>query len=395
MTVKTRGMVIGLLAILCLPWSAMAQGAAYKNWHVQNRLRLEYDDNVFTTQDNRIQSWKVIEQIDLSYNLSMENTFLSLRWRPGFVFWENRPGDDSTFDNASDLSFNHVFNPRWSVSLQDTFRFTQNPEQNDRGTTLRQQNEFIYNTLLGAVSYLVTTKTRLELAGRWVTLQYDEDEVARHNDYDLYVGGLTLRHAWKPQTAFSADVRCEALEYQISERDSDTISVGVGAEHTFNPGFLGSAHAGYQNRDFKGRSVTQNDSTSPTADLTLTYLPAPATRLSTGASYSLFESDIFPYSSTDRGRVFLSAGHDFTAKVSGFLTVSYTRNEYNGNEAVGSDLEPIRDGEEDWYQASARMSYKLNRRNSLELNWQYTDVDSDVRESFKKQRGGIGWVLKI
>ena len=141
--------------------------------------------------------------------------------------------------------------------------------------------------------------------------------------------------------------------------------------------------------------MTQNDSTSPTADLTLTYLPAPATRLSIGASYSLFESDIFPYSSTDRGRVFLSAGHDFTAKVSGFLTVSHTRNEYHGNEAVGSDLEPIRDGEEDWYQASARMSYKLNRRNSLELNWQYTDVDSDVRESFKRQRGGIGWVLKI
>jgi len=395
MTVKARGMVIGLLAILCLPWTAMAQGAAYKNWHVSNRLRLEYDDNVFTTAEDRIQSWKIIEQIDLSYNLSMENTFLSFRWRPGVIFWENRPGDDTTFNNAFDLSYNHVFNPRWSVSLQDTFRFTQNPEQVDRGFTTRQKNDFIYNALLGAVSYLVTTKTRLELAGRWITLQYDEDEVAMFNDYDLYVGGLTLRHAWKPQTAFSADLRYEALEYQTSERDSDTISIGLGAEHTFNPGLLGSLSGGYQNRDFKGESVTQNDSSTPYVDLTLTYLPAPATRLSIGASYSLFESDIFPYSSTDRGRTFLSAGHDFTAKVSGFLTLSYTRNEYNGNEAAGSELVEIQDGEEDWYQVSARMSYKLNRRHSLEINWQYTDVDSDVRDSFKRHRGGIGWVVKI
>mgnify|MGYP003327823380 FL=1 len=58
-------------------------------------------------------------------------------------------------------------------------------------------------------------------------------------------------------------------------------------------------------------------------------------------------------------------------------------------------MELFKDGEEDWYQVSARMNYKLNRRNSLELNWQYTDVDSDVRENFKRQRGGIGWVLKI
>ena len=395
MTVKTRGMIIGLLGIVFLPWTATAQGSAYKNWHIMNRLRIEYDDNVFTTEQDQIQSWKLIEQIDLSYNLSMENTFLSLRWRPGFIFWENRPGDDSSFDNAFDLSFNHIFNPRWSVSLQDTFRFTQNPEQVDRGTTVRQRNDFIYNALIGAVSYLVTTKTRLELAGRWITLQYDGDEVSRRNDYDLYVGGLTLRHAWKPQTAFSVDVRYEVLEYETSERDSDTVSTGVGAEHTFNPGLLGSLHGGYQYRDFKGESVIQNDSSSPFVDMTLTYLPAPATRFSIGASYSLFESDIFPYSSTDRGRVFLSAGHDFTAKVSGYLTGSYTRNKYDGNEAAGSELSEIRDGEEDWHQISARLSYKISRRNSLEINWQYTDVDSDVRDSFKRHRSGIGWVLRI
>ncbi len=406
MTNRAQRIGIGLLlATFCVPWSVMAQAAAYKNWDVKNRLRIEHDDNVFTSSENELKSWKLIDQVDLGYNLSMENTLLSLHWRPALIMWENRPGDDQSFDSAFDASFNHVLSPRWSLSLKDTFRFSENPEQVDRGVTVRQKNEFLYNALLGAASHLFNPKTRLELAGRWVTLQYDEDDqIAQFNDYDLYVGGLTLQHSWKPETAFSADVRLESLEYATPERDSDTLSLGAGLEHTFNPGLLGSVRVGHQSRDFKSETVLQNDSTLPFFDLSLTYLPAPATRLTVGSSHSLFESDVYPYSSTDRSRSFVSLGHDFSASVSGYLTGSYTRNEYSANEAANSALidpntgQPafiIRDGEEEWYQFSARLSYKISRRNSLEINWQYTDVESDVRENFKRNRGGVGWVLRI
>ena len=49
MTNRAQRIGIGLLlATFCVPWSVMAQAAAYKNWDVKNRLRIEHDDNVFT-----------------------------------------------------------------------------------------------------------------------------------------------------------------------------------------------------------------------------------------------------------------------------------------------------------------------------------------------------------
>jgi hypothetical protein len=365
-------------------------GGQAKNWNAVNRLRVEYDDNVNESETNEQDSFKILEQVDLSYNFNLDQTFLSLRYQPTFIWWSDRPGDDADLNHAFDGVFNHSFSRRVSLSLKDTFRYAENPDVIDRGSVIRESNNFIYNSALGALSYLINQTTRLEGAGRIVVLRYDEDEVARRNDYDLYVGGLTVYRALNPSTAALGEFRYESLGYDEDGRDSDTLYLGAGIERTFSPTFLGSLRAGYQGRDFDQAASGSQD--TPYVDGSATFIPSASSRLTLGASFSQYEASISPYASTERTRVFASLAHDFTAKISGYLTGAYSQFSYDGQDTPSGDLPG---GDEDFVQVGARASYKIDRRNFVEAGWQLTDSTSDLRNDFTRNRVSLGWVLKL
>ena len=389
MIAKSRWILAGAVGAVCMYGVATA-AEGHRNFHVVNRLRLEYDDNIYTTETEEQDSYKIIEQIDLSYNVNLENTFLSLRYSPSLVWWDNRPEDDTDFSHSFDGTVNHALSPRSSISLKDTLRISDRPEQVLRESVIREDNTFLYNALVGSYSYLLAEATRAEIAGRWVNLSYDEDEVADRSNYDIYVGGLTLRHTKSPETALLGDFRWEGIDYKEEGRDSTTLYFGGGLEHTFNPTFLGSLRAGYQNRNFE--DTVKNSTDTPYADGSLTFLPSPATRVTTGLSYSQYEASVSPFASTERTRLFLSLAHDLTARIAGYLSGSFTENRYDSKETVTGD---VVDGDEQWWQLSARSTYEINRSNFVEVGYQYTDVESEVQSDYKRNRINVGWVLKI
>jgi len=392
---KLRWVVIVIVAAFVLP-SVTSLGQGIRNFNVVNRLRVEYDDNIFETESNKVDSVKIIDGLDLSYNVSRPQTFLSLRYKPSFIYWDARE-DDTDWNHAADVVLNHAFTPRVSLSLKDTFRYTEQPTAITRGSVVRENDQFIFNSFNAALSYLFRPMTRAELAGRYVLLSYDDDAVAQRQDYDLYVGGLTIRHAYKPVTAFLGEFRYESLDYEADARDSETLYLGGGIEHSFSAIFLSSIRAGYQGREFD--QAVKDKKESPYVDATLTYLPSPATRFTGGLSFSQYETDIFPYANQERTRVYLSLAKDVTAKIAGFLTGAYTNGDYDPSEApqgdvVGSVL-PIPGGSEETVLLSARLSYKINWNNFLELGYQYVDLNSDIRRDFSRNRVNLGWVWKL
>ena len=389
MSKNSKWWMTGMAVALTLPVVASAAESA-RNFHVVNRFRAEYDDNYTQTENNEQDSFKFIEQVDLMYNLNLDQTFLSLRYEPSFVYWTDRDDDDNDLHHAFDGILNHAFTPRLSLSLKDTFRFAENPELMDREAVVRQSNDYTYNTGNAALSYLLSEQTRVEAAGRIVTLTYDDDEVGDYGDYDIYVGGLTLRHAWKPETALLGEARYEDLQYANDLRDSQTIYVGAGAEHTFNPSFLGSLRAGLQSREFD--STVRDSKDTPYVDASVTLLPTPATRISSGVSYSQYETDIAPYASQERTRFYVSLAHDLTARISGYLTGAYTDGEYDRDETPTGD---VTDGSEERVQVSARATYKVNMAHHLELGYQFNDLSSDLRNDYTRNRVNVGWVWQL
>lgn len=382
-------------------------------WHIYNRLRLEYDDNVYLSENDTQDSINVIEQMEFHVNLSLEQTSFGFRYRPSYVYWFDREPDDTDFNHEVDLVLNHDFTERLSLSLIDTFRASQLPELIDRGTRVRDNDDYVYNSLSGTLSYLLQPATRLDASARDIMLRYDEQDIADREDYDLYVGGLTVRHQFIPETAVSGDLRYETIAYEggmvpfdldgdglieageeiPNNRDSDTLSLGGGIEQTFSPNFLGNLRAGWQQKSFDS---DQDDENSPYGDASLTFLPSPKTRITTGVGYSLFEADVFPFNNQERTTVSASIAHDLTARVSWSLSTSYTRGDYStDNLPEEVDPDTVTDGTEDIIQLSTRVSYKINRSNWLEAGWQYTDLDTDLRESYERNRLDVGWRVEL
>lgn len=400
-----RWVGILLLAAMILP--ALADAVEVRrNFHAVSRLRLEYDDNINQTENDTVSSGKFIADVDLTFDVNREQMFLSLRYMPIFIYWEDRPEDDVDFNHAFDGTFKYDFTPRTSVRIKDTFRLSQDSYVNPRQTSTAVNNDYAYNSLDGTLSYLLRESTRLSLAGRWITLAYDEDVIRElpdgttqnlSQDYDIYVGGLTLRQGLRPGTGLLVDFRLQSVEYVQPERDYDTLFAGLGLEHVFSPSLLGSFRAGYQYVDYA--EATKGDESNPYGDFSLTWLPAPKLRLSLVGSYSIDESTLLPYSSQERARIGLSLGYDITSRISFYLAGAYTASQYDADSSpVPSDIEDIEvipDADENWGTVSARLTYQLTRRNWLEASYRHIDLDSDAQRGYSRNQGGLGWIFKF
>lgn len=386
--------VAGLLLALAAP--AMAASAS-SPLHMNNRLRLGYDDNVYQEDSDHDpdSSMRIVEEIELLANLNMERTYLGLRYRPSLLWYQDREPDDTDILHDLDLNFIHTFSPVLSLSINDTLRAGQLPELQDDGYVVRQEDDNTYNSAIATLSYNLRPETRIDVSGRHIMLTYSEDENDNNNYYSV-VGGLTLRQQLASRTTVMADGRYQALVYNdaddLHNRDADTLYAGLGLEQTFSPQLIGSLRAGLQNRTYDDDYY--DDNAQPYGELSMTFLPTPATRITGAASYSIYESDIAEYLSANRTYLSLSFAHDFTTKLSVYLSSGFAFNAYEADYALDDGLE---DADETSYLVSARATYRVNRINWIEAGYQYVMFDSDVsgRESYERNRIDVGWKIQL
>ena len=374
--------------------------------HLNNRLRLGYDDNVYqageataadgsTVTHDETDSFRIIEELEMLVNLNLQRTYLGLRYRPSFIWYSDRDDDDTDFLHDVDLNFVQKITPALVLSISDTLRASQLPELQDENYVVRAKDDNYYNSALATLSYNVRPETRLDLSGRYILLRYTEDANENDNYYSA-VGGLTLRQQLASRTTLMGDLRYQMVVYDEAEeaynRDANSMFGGLGVEQTFNPKLLGSLRAGVEQRMYDNDAA--DDNTQPYGELSMTFLPTPATRITTAASYSIYESDIATYLSQNRTYLSLSFAHDFTTKLNFYLSGAYSLNQYEADYALETGAV---DADENSFLLSARLAYRINRINWLEVGYQFIKLDSDLvnRESYDRNRFDIGWKIQL
>jgi hypothetical protein len=387
------GMAVALAA-------SVAFAANTSPFHVSNRLRLGYDDNVYQSDGKedrppKQDSFRIIEEIEILLNLNFERTYLGLRYRPTFVWYSEREDEDTELLHDIDLNFIHNFTPMLMLSISEKLSYSQLPELMDEGYVVRQNDDNFVNNLVGTLSYKFRPQTRMDLSARHVMLKYDDDE-NKNNNYYSVVGGATLHQQLASLTSVMADFRYKTVTYDesdaIANRDATSLFGGLGLEQTFTPKLLGLMRGGVESRSYD--SDGYDDNVQPYVEISMTYLPSPATRVTGSGSYSIYESDVERYMSQNRTYLSLSLAHDFTAKISFYLSGAYSMGSYEADYAIDGGLP---DSDEDSILVSARLAYRLNRSNWLEAGWQYVKLDSDVpnRVSYDRNRFDVGWKIQL
>ncbi len=403
---------IRLLIVAACLLALAAPAFAESPIHMNNRLRIGYDDNVYQAGDaeasdgstvthEKTDSTRIIEEIEMLVNLNLQRTYLGLRYRPSFIWYSNRDNDDTDFLQDLDLNFVQKFTPTLVLSISETLRASQLPELQDENFVVRADDDNYYNSALATLSYNVTPETRIDLSGRYILLKYT-DNAHENDNYYSAVGGLTLRQQLASRTTLMGDLRYQTVVYNEADaehnRDANSVFAGLGAEQTFNPKLLGSLRAGMEQRMYDNDAI--DDNTQPYFELSSTFLPTPATRITAAAAYSIYESDVAFYLSQNRTYLSLSFAHDFTTKLSFYASGAYALNQYEADYALddGDPTTPTpTDADENSFLVSARLTYRINRINWVEVGYQFIKLDSDLvgRESYDRNRFDVGWKIQL
>jgi hypothetical protein len=262
----------------------------------------------------------------------------------------------------------------------------------------------------------MTSTWKLRVNSAYSFIDYDEDNLGRQDDYDDYdklTFGGDLENVITEKTTAAAQVRYSDIDYDEDaprivdngqeidrgrgDLGSEEVQVGGLLQQIFSPNLIGNVRAGYMVREYNAAKT--DDSTSPYVSASATMLPSPKTRMTLGGTYSLYDADIYPYVAQTRTTVYGSVGQDITAKIDFFLSATYIMGEYEADEVVNTLVEEntgeTLGGDDDSTQVSSRLRYNFYRNNYLELGYQYTDVSSEVRRDYDRNRYWIGWQTRI
>lgn len=405
-----------------------------KPWSASLTLRGFYDDNVNSTpvaQDSF--GFEVSPALFFSY--PWEQTTLDLSYVYSFKYYDNRPlGNLENYDQtqAFNLGLTHVFSPRTSLSVRDSFVIGQEPDMLRAGNTYdtfqRIPGDNIRNygsiTLAGLLTrrlgYEVgyentffdysntgyTTPTpflgpvqpsfagvlnRLDnavhLDAHWQVLPQTIGVLGgefRNTQYtaDEYISGVSLTpfgpvvNGGPNNPAFKSDVRDVNAAYGY-----------VGVNQTFNPDLTASARVGARYSDYYNNPYDQNG-LSPYAMANLRYTYAQKSYVEAGLTYDLSTTDAFSVDNSgillnyETFSIYAMLNHQITRKLVGSVIGQFQDSTYNGGPNSGTcDL---------YYVVTLNLKYQWNRYLATELGYDFDYLQSQLNNSFHRNRVYIG-----
>lgn len=386
-----------LLALL-VTWTATAQELPFQ---VYNFLKVEFDDNVFTTGDGEgaepQESFKIVEQIEFLLDSQQGNTYFGARYSPSLVWFEDRPGDSTDVNHQLDLILNQDFSPRTSLNMKHVLRAAEEPELVDEDVTFRNNNDFLYNSFdAGLLTQLTPNKTSVQISGRIVDFAYDEDVVAATNDYQELTAGLDLIQVVMPETTVSGQFRYTEVDYDADLRDFENVQVGLTASRIFNPKFEAQLRGGVEMHS--NDDPVSDDLDSPYVSGSLVFLPAQGTRITVGLGYAQDKSPVVIFSTQEKTTLSASLSRDLTAALRLNLTGLYSMGSFSRDNATAAFNPDVNsDGDEELLRFVSTLAYRINVRNSVEATLHYTDLESDVRprSDYDRTRVSLGWKYSL
>ena len=371
-----------------------------------NRLRFEYDDNVREATHNKTDSFKIIEELELIYNVNTETTYLGLRYMPSFVWFENRKEDKTDFHHQFDGALSHKLSDSVELSLKDIFRRSELPELIESTGVVRENNDYNYNSVNAALDLEMTPTLTLKGEGRHTFLAYDETEVANNSDYDQLMAQLSLIKAIDKLTLLAGEAVFETTDYDDKVRSYDSTQVGLSLERQLSGTSFLNVRTGYEIRSFDESTIS--DAESPYVSGTVVFNLAPTTRANLNASYYMSQTPTSAFASQDKAVFGAGVEQGLTADLSLNVSASYAMGEYDDAYATSAaQSTTVVNAEDKLLRVAALLSYKVNPENSLEVSWQYVKYDTELTgteasagqdfglRDYERNRISLGWRTRL
>ena len=371
-----------------------------------NRIRLEHDDNIRESTSDKEDSFKIIEELELMYNINTEATLLGLRYMPSFVWFENRDEDETDIHHQFDASLQQSVSDSLSFSLKDIFRRAELPELIEGTGVVRENNDYNYNSINAALDMALSPSLTLKGEGRHIFLSYDDDQVADSSDYDQVVGGLSLISNLDARSLLAGEATYDSTDYDDGVRSYASTQLGLSLERQLsNTSFL-NVRGGYEFRTFDEDGI--DDANSPYVSGGLAFNASAETKLNLGVGYYLAQTPTSAFASQEKTVFSVGVDQALSADLSLSVAASYALGTYDSDyatSAAGANTDL--DAEDKVLRLGAQLAYAVNPANTVEIGWQYVDYDTDLSgtevsageslglRDYERNRLSLGWKTRL
>lgn len=422
--------MIGAAMLGTMIVAVCASAAEGGKWYqIENSLHLGYDDNPYGARSgsDKDGGFYISERLGLSLESNRPNGFAALGASSRLTWWDRDNGgngDDIDWNHRVEFEANQKLSERFSVSLLEHFSVVDRPDMlADDGTVRRPEYQYTYNTLNAGLITAISPALRMSTEGRWQYMRYDykNDEVNLGEDYDIYAAGVTLSRAMSPASSVLAQARYERMDYvnagkayggsrtltgmvegetvrRVPDRSADSVTAALGVERVFNQNLMGKVLGGFWSRQY---DADLDDDNSPYVEASVTVMPSPMTRITAAGAYVSYQSSLTAFASQRRTSMSLAVAHDITSKITVGITGVYFMSDYEADRSAivdeNGDIIPgaVEDGSEESWSLSGSIAYRIDQRNSVEVNATTYSIESDFGRDMDRTSYGAGWRLRL
>lgn len=371
-----------------------------QNFTFSNYVRAGYDDNVYQSGNDELQSGYISDILNLSGKILFSNrSDLLLYWQPE-VRYRFETEDKKLILQDFYASYQNALSQSTSLNISDRFRYSEldyNQTTEDRNNFSEASTEYGENNLQGALIHQLSDRNNLNVGASVVNRRNDNDSANanRTRDFDRYgFSGLFLRN-------LDQDKQSVSLGYQHSNHEvdndggsmqSDTLFIGY--DRVFNPRFISTMQLGYTDAEIEqSESGGSSDSSNPFLELGLNYDVSERTRLNSSFSHSLRYTTRTAYNAEKRSDLLVSLTHDLTAKINLAVSVSYILSDFDVDfRRPGGDNNSVEDRSTI---LNIRSEYRINRNHFVEAGYQGRFRDAEISADYERNRIYLGWKLQL
>jgi hypothetical protein len=365
-------------------------------------LRWEYDDNIYTTTKaekadfgvSEEESWKLYVEPKIDIHWLSATTYFGLSYQYSFIWYDNRPEDDTDMAHDALVDFRHHFSPSVEVVVRDLFRSSEEPEIAEDIVTaggiriipLQRNGGFDYNQ--ATVGLNLQTGRRLWWNWSYTNLyvNFDEPEsvldmtgtlrrgASYYYDRMAHSGAVKAQYLATPQCKVNAGVRFTDTDYDSDAllKDNQSWIAFVGVDHNLAKKCVGSVLVGWENRDYNDIDLTQD---SPFVDLSLRSGFGKKSNATVGYRFALDETDQASYAFEELHTLYAGINAWLAAWTSLHVNTSYEMGSFDSGDIVAGRASGNRD--QDVWLLGLVLRQHVNKDIYIEAGYRRTDVDSD------------------
>lgn len=425
-------LALGASALHAAETSTLNDMQQTKAWSISATLRGFYDDNITSVPDvpgvsSPTESAGVEISPSVDYGFAGDQTSFNVGYTFTARYFDKNPGraDKSDYTHVFDADLSHAFNPRLSLSADESFVIGQEPDLlRDPASTQRIDGDNIRNFAGINLDLELTRLVGLSVGYNNSIYDYDDETAgltgtivtgpSNSGLYDRMEHSLRLDTRWKlsPQTTgiigytygqngFTGD---EAIAGDTTVapglpggvvmsdfRDSRSHTVYGGAQHVFNANFSGTITVGAQRTEYINDPAGESE-WNPYVQGSVNYLYQTTTSFDAGVRYSRTAANEAGGGGTAFVRdtatavVYGSVRQELASKL--FLTANATlqHSTYNAPNSVVFDDQSFL-----FYQLGLDLSYEFNQNLSGHIGYNHDQMKSDlINRDYERNRVYMG-----